>query len=136
MLRKRIPPPPRSSAPLTACAFSPDGSTVASASYDHPPPLGRSLRAEFLRLDEPLRQGHRLRLLPGRLHHHLVSSANLRLWDARSGKEFLRLEGHSAPLAAHFSPDGSTIALRLPRQSTPPLGRRSGKEFLRLQYSH
>ena len=100
------------SSDITACAFSPDGTRVVSASRDG------TLMIWSARSETPLAtlKGHRGVVLgcayspTGQYILSASEDSSLRLWDARGGRELAVFEGLSSRIsAAAISPDGRTI---------------------------
>ncbi len=122
--------------PISACAFSPEGSHLLTASYDNTGRLWDAASGqEVLRLT-----GHEnevtacafspdgSRLLTG------SRDKTARLWDAASGQEVLRFEGHGSWVSASaFSPDGSRILTGSWDNTARLWDAASGKEVLRLE---
>ena len=96
----------------TSVAFSPDGTTLASGSYDKTIKLWNA------------NTGDRLRSLVG--HADIVLSVafspdgtslvsgfldtSIKLWNANTGECLRTLEGHADYVRSAFSPDGTTLA--------------------------
>jgi eukaryotic-like serine/threonine-protein kinase len=97
---------------VRSVAFSPDGSRIATASYDHTARIwDSSTGRELLRLT-----GHTDRVRDARFSpdgRRLVTGSldgSARIWDATSGAQLLQLGGGSGRVrSVSFSPDGSRI---------------------------
>ncbi len=98
---------------INEMAWSPDGQTLASSSYDQTIRLwdsqsGRQIRALT---------GHREKVWSvawspsGQMLASASSDLTIRLWAARSGVQTRKLEGHKGDiLSVAWSPDGQTLA--------------------------
>ncbi|MEM6503151.1 MAG: PQQ-binding-like beta-propeller repeat protein, partial [Cyanobacteria bacterium P01_C01_bin.89] len=121
---------------VLSASFSPDGSTIVSASYDQTVKLWDA------------KTGEELRTLKG--HSTLVKSANfspdgstivsasydqtVKLWDAKTGRELHTLKGHSdGVLSANFSPDGSTIVSTSHDRTVKLWNAKTGRELRTLK---
>jgi WD40 repeat protein len=97
---------------VSSVAFSPDGKTIVSGSFDNTLKLwdaatGRELRTLSGHSDTVCS----VAFSPdGRTIVSGSDDGTLKLWDAATGREFRTLSGHSPDvLSVAFSPDGSTI---------------------------
>lgn len=121
-------------APVLASAFSPDGTTVATASGDRTVRLWRAADGKRTATLE----GHDDRVIAvtyssdGRLLATGSADATARIWDTASGRELLVLKGHAGAVSAvAFSRDGGRL-LTTSRDGTAALwetanGRRTAR---------
>jgi len=124
------------SSSVLSVAFSPDGSRIASGSYDRTVKIWDA------------KSGKEIRTLEG--HSSWVNSVafspdgsriasgshdrTVKIWDAKSGKEIRTLEGHSGSVrSVAFSPDGSRIASGSHDRTVKIWDAKSGKEILTLE---
>jgi WD40 repeat protein len=98
---------------VTAVAFSPDGKTVASGSWDKMIRLWDAATGE----ERQNLEGHDNRVTAvafspdGKTVASGSHDKTIRLWDAATGEERQKLEGHDGWVTAvAFSPDGKTVA--------------------------
>src|SRR3954447_5139938 len=98
---------------ITALAYSPDGTTLASASWDG------TITLWDINSGQPRRTlaGHvgpvnGVAFSPdGTLLASVGQDTVLRIWDVATGDQRLKLTGHAEPiLTVAFSPDGTTVA--------------------------
>ena len=101
---------------VTSCEFAPDGSRIASASFDGTLRIwdsgsGRELTICKVDLTGAERGVHACAFLPdGRSIVSAGGDGTLRIWDTATGQELMELVGHEdAVLACAISPDGQQI---------------------------
>jgi WD40 repeat protein len=97
---------------VTACAFSPDGSRVLSASDDTTLKLWDAANGrELATLAGHIDKVKACAFSPdGRRVLSASEDKTLKLWDAASGQRLATLAGHTRPVGAcAFSPDGSRV---------------------------
>lgn len=97
---------------ITSVAFSPDGATVLTGSYENTARLWDTLTGrELFRLEG---HGERVTSVAFSPDGTLLLTGSwdktARLWDTETGRELRRLEGHGRPVnSVAFSPDGATV---------------------------
>jgi len=99
--------------PVYSVAFSPDGKTLASGSWDETIKLWDTATGEELRtLTGHTSYVSSVAFSPdGKILASASGDGTVRLWDAATGREIRRLEGHWGwVFAIAFSPDGKTVA--------------------------
>jgi WD40 repeat protein len=98
---------------VTALAFSPDGRTLASASYDESIKLWEvATGQERITLQGHTHQVNAVAFAPnGRFLASVSHDRTVRLWDAATGLEQARYSGHTgAVTCVAFAPDGQWLA--------------------------
>ena len=100
-------------APILSVAFSPDGKTIASASWDKTVKLWDAASRQNL----ATLNGHEDAVLlvafapDGKTIASASDDETVKLWDPRTGQNFATLNGHKdAVMSVAFSPDGKIIA--------------------------
>jgi len=100
------------SGPVTACAFSPDGKTILSASRDNTLKLWNARNGKEIRSFS----GHMDPIFgcafspDGKIVISASADTTLKLWDAGDGKEIRSFSGHTSVVyGCAISPDGKTI---------------------------
>ena len=120
------------SGPVNFVTFSPDGSRIASGSYDHTIKIWdaksgkeiRTLEGHSSRVSSVAFSPDGSRIASGSYDH------TIKIWDAKSGKEIRTLEGHSSRISSvAFSPDGSRIASGSDDQTVRIWDAKVGKEI-------
>ena len=112
--KKQIAPTfPHHISPVSHCAFSPDGNTIASASDDNTIKLWDAHSGKLLHSMESHNSivRHCAFSPDGNTIASASSDKTIKLWDAHSGKLLHSMENHNAPINhCAFSPDGNIIA--------------------------
>ena len=97
---------------VTSVAFSPDGSRLASASFDGTVKVWNAATTkETLTIKGHTGRVHCVAFSPDGSRLASGDDDTVRLWDAVTGRETLTLRGHAASVTClAFSPDGSRLA--------------------------
>jgi WD40 repeat protein len=134
---------------VNSAIFSPDEQTIVTASSDQTARLwDASTGQEILRLEGHTGKVNSAVFSPDGLLNIIAaisdsdrqtivtasSDQTVRLWDASTGQEILRLEGHTGEVnSAVFSPDEQTIVTASSDQTVRLWNASTGQEILRLE---
>ncbi|TXH70622.1 MAG: TIR domain-containing protein [Thiothrix sp.] len=116
---------------INAIAFSPDGSTIATASWDHTAALWDARSGERRLTFQHDQKVTAVALSPDGSSLATASyDHTAALWDARSGERRLVLLHENLVRAVAFSPDGSTLAIASDNHTAALWDVRSGERQL------
>jgi len=127
---------------VISVSFSPDGQTVATATFNDTAHLWNLQGKELAKLPHSgyltLHRGNWITRVSFSPDSKTVATASedntVRLWNLQ-GKELTKLQGHSEPVTQiSFSPDGQTVATGS-LDNTAHLWNLQGKELAKLQHS-
>jgi WD40 repeat protein/serine/threonine protein kinase len=131
--------------PVTGVAFSPDGTRLASGSWDATVKVwdvsmsteGRQAGGQgALTIEGHTGKVWSLAFSPdGQRLAAGASAGSVKVWDAQTGKEVLPLQGHTGPVTSvAFSPDGTRIASASQDKTVRVWEADTGKELRRLDH--
>src|SRR6478736_2714930 len=121
---------------VTACAYSPDGTRVLSASHDKTlREWDRATAKELSRFEGHSNWVTACVYSPdGTRFLSASTDQTLREWDCATGKELSRFEGHSdSVIACAYSPDGTRVLSASSDQTLREWDRATGKEPSRFE---
>jgi len=116
---------------VNACAYSPDGSRIVSASYDKTLKIWDADHGKLLNtLTGAFSEIHDCAYSPDGRHITSTSGQKLQVYDAESGEELTTLSGHSDWVnACAYSPDGNRIVSASSDRTLRIWDAKSGKEL-------